>query len=235
MWRANSKAWVTRQCFIEWIHELFAPSVKKYLQENNLPLKCLLVMDNAPAHPPGLAGELMEELDFITVKFLPPNTTPLIQPMDQQVISNFKKLYTKALFQRCFDTELTLRDFWKHRFNILHCLTLVDKAWQQVTYRTMNSVWRKLWPVCVAGRDFEGFDNEDSAVIEDIVSLGKNMVLEVNNEDVEELLEDHKDKLSTEELEQLQKQLQKATVEEMSYEEGREDVPTSLIREICAK
>jgi len=92
MWRANSKAWVTRQCFIERIHEVFAPSVKKYLQENNLPLKCLLVMDNAPAHPPSLADELMEELGFITVKLLPPNTTPLIQPMDQPVISNFEKL-----------------------------------------------------------------------------------------------------------------------------------------------
>ena len=140
-------------------------------------MKCLLVMDNAPAHPPGLADELMEELDIITVKFLPLNTSPLIQPTDQQVISNFKKPYTKALFQRCFavtpDTELTLRDFWKHHFNILHCLTLVDRAWQQVTYRTMNSAWRKLWPECVAGRDFEGFDNEDSAVIDDIVPLGK--------------------------------------------------------------
>ena len=63
------------------------------------------------------------------------------------------------------------------------------------------------------------------------------MGLEVNNEDVEELLEDHKDELSMEELEQLQKQLQKAIVEEMSSEEeeGRDDVPTSLIREICAK
>jgi len=113
--------------------------------------------------------------------------------MDQQVISNFKKLYNKALFQTCFevtsDTELTLRDFWKHHFNILHCLTLVYKAWQQVTYRTMNSAWRKMWPECVAGRDFEGFDNEDSAVIDDIVSLGKNTGLEVNNEEVEELLE----------------------------------------------
>ena len=35
-----------------------------------------------------------------------------------------------------------------------------------------------MWPECVAGRDFEGFDNEDSAVIDDIVSLGKNMGLE---------------------------------------------------------
>ena len=46
-----------------------------------------------------------------------------------------------------------------------------------------------MWPECVAGRDFEGFDNEDSAVIDDIVSLGKNTGLEVNNEEVEELLE----------------------------------------------
>jgi len=94
-----------------------------------------------------------------------------------------------------------------------------------------------LWPECVAGRDFEGFDNEDSAVINDIVSLGKNMGLEINNEDMEALLDDHKDALNMEELEQLQKQLQKAIVEEMSSEEeeGREDVPTSLIHEICAK
>jgi len=92
----------------------------------------------------------------------------------------------------------------------------------------MDSAWRKLWPKYVAGRDFEGFDNEDSAVIYDIVSLGKNIGLEVNNEDVEELLEDHKDELSTEVREQLQTQLQKAILQEISSEEeeGREDFPT---------
>ena len=58
--------------------------------------------------------------------------------------------------------------------------------------------------------------------------------LRVNNEDVEESLEDHKDDLSTEELEHLQRQLQKAIVEEISSEEeeGREDVPTSLNHDI---
>jgi len=63
------------------------------------------------------------------------------------------------------------------------------------------------------------------------------MGLEVNNEDVEELLEDHKDESGMEELEQLQKQLQKAIVWEIpsEEEEGREDVPTSFISEICAK
>ncbi|XP_045108599.1 tigger transposable element-derived protein 2-like isoform X2 [Portunus trituberculatus] len=50
MWRANIKARVTRQFFTEWIYEEFAPSVKAYLQENNLPLKALLVVENTPAH-----------------------------------------------------------------------------------------------------------------------------------------------------------------------------------------
>lgn len=70
-----------------------------------------------------------------------------------------------------------------------------------MTYRTMNSAWKKLWLNCVASRNFEGFDTEDFA----FVSLDKNMSLEVNNEDVGELVEDLKNELSTE-LEQLQEQ-----------------------------
>ena len=35
MWRANAKAWVTRHFFTKWMHEVFAPSVKKYLQEKD--------------------------------------------------------------------------------------------------------------------------------------------------------------------------------------------------------
>ena len=47
---------------------------------------------NTPAYAPNLT----DEMDFITVNFLPPDITPLIS----QVISNFKKLYIKALFKR---------------------------------------------------------------------------------------------------------------------------------------
>ena len=53
MWRVNSKAWVTRQLFIDWVLELVVPSVRKYLWEKQLPLRALLVMDNPLAHPLG--------------------------------------------------------------------------------------------------------------------------------------------------------------------------------------
>ncbi|GFS99558.1 tigger transposable element-derived protein 1, partial [Nephila pilipes] len=132
--------------FIEWMNIVFGPSVKKYLIDNGLPLKCVLLLDNAPSHSPGFEDDLLDEFKFIKIVFLPPNTTSTLQPMDQQVISNFKKLYTKHFFKRCFEitenTNLTLREFWKNHYNIVICLKLIDTAWQGVTKRTLNSAWR---------------------------------------------------------------------------------------------
>ena len=63
--------------------------------------------------------------------------------MDQKVIANFKKLYTKGLFERNFEvaeaTNFTLREFWKEHYHI-NCLQIIDKAWVLVTKRTINSV-----------------------------------------------------------------------------------------------
>ena len=245
MWRSNVKAWVTRLLFVEWINEVFGPTVKRYLQERGLPLRCLLVMDNAPAHPPGLEEDLLEEFKFIQVKFLPPNTTPLLQPMDQQVISNFKKLYTKFLFRRCFDvtesTNLTLNEFWKQHFDIVNCLQLIDKSWEAVTMRTLNSAWRKLWPEAVPGRDFEGFppgedaptEEEDGIVEDEIVTLGRDMGLEVDEDDVADLIAEHADELTTEELVALeQEQREERSTEVVEEEEEEEVLSTAEIKEM---
>jgi len=59
------------------VTEVFGLTVCDYLREKDLPLKVLLLMDNAPAHPPNLMEELPDELSF-KVHFLPPNMTPLL-------------------------------------------------------------------------------------------------------------------------------------------------------------
>ncbi|XP_068229669.1 tigger transposable element-derived protein 1-like [Palaemon carinicauda] len=139
----NAKAWVMRAIFIEMMNFCFGPAVKKFLEKNNLLLNCLLVLDNNPLHPPGLDDIIHADFSFIKVLYLPTNTTPLLQPMDQQVIANFKKPYTKHLFKRCFkvteSTQLTLRKFWKGHFDIAHYLKMIDKAWNEVSRRALNS------------------------------------------------------------------------------------------------
>lgn len=133
---------------MEWVNLVFGPDIKKYLKENNLTLQAFLILDNAPAHSPNLEDDILEEFKFINVLYLPHSTTPILQPMDHQVISNFKKLFTKHLFHCCFEvmesTNLTLQDFWKGHYNIRICLRVIDMTWQGVTKRTLTSVWKKL-------------------------------------------------------------------------------------------
>ncbi|XP_069158862.1 tigger transposable element-derived protein 1-like [Procambarus clarkii] len=250
MWRSNKRSWVTQIFFSEWVNDVFGPTVRNYLVDKQLPLKALLVLDNAPAHPCQLQDDLFPENQFITIKFLPPNTTPLLQPMDQQVIANFKKLYMKALLERCVHvidtTELTLRQFWKEQFNIMGALRLIDKAWEGVSQRTLHSAWRNLWPEGVPERDFEGFgpapasafapvDDPEALLVDDIVALGHTLGLEVDAADVQELVEEHSDELTTEELLELQKELVQQEVQELSSgeEEVCEDaIPSSEIRDV---
>ncbi|GCC32566.1 hypothetical protein chiPu_0011028 [Chiloscyllium punctatum] len=98
----------------------------------------------------------------------------------------------------------------------------------------MNPAWKKLWPECVVGRDFEGF--EELPVVPVIVSLGKSMGLEVSEEDVEGLVEDDKNELTTEELQHLHKTQQEEVVEEISSEEEEGaggNISSAELKELC--
>jgi len=94
---SDHKVWMTRSLFSDWVTEVFSPTVCDYFREKDLPLKVLLVKDSAPARPPNLMEELPDEFSFIKVHFLPLNTTPLLQPVDQQVIANLKKKKNSTL------------------------------------------------------------------------------------------------------------------------------------------
>ena len=69
------------------------------------------------------------------------------------------------------------------------------------------------------------------SAVEDAVSLGKSMGLEVDGDDVEALVEDHNTELPTEELRDRQREQPQMAAEGLSSEvEEREDIPTSLSR-----
>lgn len=76
------------------------PSVKKYLKRK-LPQKVLLILDNCPDHP----GEDELKNKGFHVMFLPPNVTPLLQPMDQNAIQTVKMHYKKALLYKVLSKE----------------------------------------------------------------------------------------------------------------------------------
>jgi hypothetical protein len=116
MWKSNKKAWLTRYIFQQWFISSFSPAVQRYCEENDLQPRAMLVLDNAPDHPENLDSLL--SLLPVKVVFLPPNTTLLIQSMDQNVISNVKLCCLRRTCKELVEEtdgkdKQSIRDWWK--------------------------------------------------------------------------------------------------------------------------
>ena len=189
-WMANKKAWVTATVFTEWFHKCFVPEAQKYMAEKGLPFKVLLLVDNAPGHPKDI------EHENVRIIFLPPNTTCLIQPLDQGIISTFKALYIKHTFRYILEKmenndSLSVIEAWKS-FTILNCVQHAALAYSEIKSSTLNACWKAIWPQVVKNNTSIGpVEDEYSRIIELAHSLGGEGFDDLANADIQELMVDH--------------------------------------------
>ena len=85
---ANAKSWMQ------------IDKIEKVLEKLNYIMKLenqnvLLFLDNAPMHPENLVGKYSN----IKIVFLPKNTISRLQPLDADIIKNFKEKYRKKLLR----------------------------------------------------------------------------------------------------------------------------------------
>uniref|UniRef100_A0A5S6QK23 DDE-1 domain-containing protein n=1 Tax=Trichuris muris TaxID=70415 RepID=A0A5S6QK23_TRIMR len=205
VWRANKKGWVTRTVFQEWFISYFKPAVEQYYHSKNLENKTLLILDNAPGHPPNLE----DFVDNVEVIFLPPNTTCLIQPMDQGVIATFKAYHLRRTFSEMIkflngDAERTPREFW-HDYHIMKAIDNLAEACKEVKPRTMKLAWREIHPELFA--DMLTVEQPLQNAHQDIAELAHHAGFsEVNEADIVELLQSHEEDLSNEDLMEMEQQ-----------------------------
>uniref|UniRef100_A0A5S6Q8V8 DDE-1 domain-containing protein n=3 Tax=Trichuris muris TaxID=70415 RepID=A0A5S6Q8V8_TRIMR len=203
-WQHNGKAWMTAILFLEWLRQCFIPEVKSYLRAKGLPFKALLLIDNAPGHPQAacVADEKVE------VVFLPPNSTPLLQPLDQGIMRCVKATYTRLAFQGIRDAldvnpQLSVTQLWKN-FNIADAIILIAEAVQAISPSSVNACWRPLWRNVVG--DFRGFPAADAEVqnIRNIaMEIGGEGLSDMAEVDLQKHLEDNSDFMSNQELEEM--------------------------------
>ncbi|KAM7300847.1 tigger transposable element-derived protein 6-like [Ixodes scapularis] len=113
---ANKKAWMTGALFEQWLRKLD----KKFELRNR---QVLLLVDNCSAHNVDI------ELKAIQLAFLLPNTTSMLQPMDQGVIKNMKTFYRRHLLERmilCSGNESP------YNITLLTAMHMLMHAWDQV-------------------------------------------------------------------------------------------------------
>ena len=94
---SQPNSWMDSNLFESWFHDRFVPYVKKFCNQNNISYKILILIDNSPVHPP--TETLISRDGNVKVKFLPPNTTSILQPMDQGIIEATKRRYKKHLLR----------------------------------------------------------------------------------------------------------------------------------------
>ena len=134
---AQKSSWMDSSIFKTWFHETFVPRCRKALGEKGLAKRAILLLDNAPSHPD--VESLSSSDGEISCLYLPPNTTSLIQPMDQGVLENMKRQYKRDLLLRLLNEEtegLNIAEFTK-TLNILDAVLMSAKSWRDVEESTI--------------------------------------------------------------------------------------------------
>lgn len=147
-WQADDKAWVTGVIFSDWFYNCFVPEVQDYSNRKDIGFKALLVINNAPGHPTNLSHPA------VRVVFLPPNTTSILQPLDQGIIRTFKSYYIRYSFELILEkigrrpNSETIAQIWKD-FSIVNCIEIISLSLKELKPSILNACWEKIWPEVV--------------------------------------------------------------------------------------
>lgn len=140
----QSNAWMNTQIFELWFKEQFVPQVSVFLQNKNLPPKAILLLDNASCH----SSQERLSVGDITAYFLPPNSTALIQPMDQGIIESVKrkykmKLQTSILSRQKEDVDVIS---YLKSVTIKDVIYWISDAWNEIKESTIAKCWKNILP-----------------------------------------------------------------------------------------
>jgi hypothetical protein len=125
----NCKAWMTSTTFEESLKKINKQMIK---EDRHI----LLFVDNCSSHP---------HLTFSNIKlaYLPPNTTSVLQPMDQGVIKCFKGYYRTRLIQKLIAIMDSGNKPLPASISILDAIYMAKFAWDQVSTQTIKNCFIK--------------------------------------------------------------------------------------------
>jgi hypothetical protein len=127
-YRHNTKAWMTAIIFQERLK-----TFDKLIRLQSPHRKVLLLLDNAGSH--NINGL---ELKNIEIKFLPPNSTSKIQPLDARIIASFKAKYRQK-YIRFLLNQIGSNSLNQPKLDILGAIRFAVKSWGEVTQQTIKN------------------------------------------------------------------------------------------------
>ena len=201
-WYSNKTGWMTGDVFQSYVRDQLETELREYCLRQGLPFKTLMLLNNDPAHPQTVL-DLHEDINIV---YLPPNTTSLLQPMDQGVIRMFKTHFLQKAWRSLnqkWDVSLeelekaaeapedpvglqkdVVRRHWKE-YTIRDAFWHVRDACKEVTESCIRGAWKKFCPDFAV--DFGGFDLLEGLSRERLkcLEVAQTVGLEMEEDDVE--------------------------------------------------
>lgn len=186
-WESNKKAWMSSDIMTKWLIALDEKMRKAGR-------KILLFMDNATSHPQNI------KLGSIKVVFFPPNTTAVLQPLDQGVIRSFKLSY-RGLFLRhilSMASSCENSDQLAKSVNVLNAVQWIRSAINSVSQDCVKKCFEKAGFVVTVpikrnlnlieeSKDLSQLikDNGSNVTVEEYILIDDELQTEDSNTDVE--------------------------------------------------
>lgn len=161
IYRGNKKGWITTELTLEWFEKYFVPEARAHCTSVGLPSDCkiVLLLDNCSAHP---KAERMNK-NNVSVMYLPPNCTSIMQPQDQGILRSLKAKYRSLFMKRMLNVVNAgkpVETFIKE-FNMKDVLWFISSAWGMVEAKTLKQGWHKLWPAMMFEKSPDETDDND--------------------------------------------------------------------------
>jgi len=126
---SNSNVWMTSFIFENYLRKW----------DSKLDHKIALVLDNCTAHP----NFSFKNIELV---FLPPNTTSLIQPLDQGIIKAFKTFYRSDMRRKIIDAIDDGQGNGSNtakKMTVLQAIHMSHNAWMKVTTSCIVNCFKK--------------------------------------------------------------------------------------------
>lgn len=142
-YHSTKNAWMTSALFVKWFHESFVKQVRTFQASHNFSGSAILLIDNAPSH--ATEAQLTSDDGKIITMFLPPNCTPLIQPMDQNAIRLVKLYYRKSLLVHVLSLEESDISNTLKNMTLKDAVFMLASSWDKVTADSIRKCWHKIF------------------------------------------------------------------------------------------
>ncbi len=169
--------------------------MQKKLKNIGIEPRAVLLLDNCSAHPD--EAELVSRDRKVIAKFLPPNVTSLIQPMDQGILVSIKRHYKRNFLEELVfqeDDDLSIVTFLKS-INMLKVYSVIAASWDGVSPSSLQLSWRNILTNITSDQSISDRDDaadsssEDDCCVRDCGFILKELGYELEDSEIEEWLE----------------------------------------------